>query len=115
MYSSPVFWILLFLGIALVFVLPTIIGLIRHVDNIGLLIGLNLLGIPTFLAGWVAAMLMACMWPRRPKPQPAYQPYSAFRSPRMDYDPGPMRGTPFESLARSGFWAEQPKAVAPRR
>lgn len=110
MYSSPAFWALCFLS--LVFVLPTIIGLIRRVDNIGILIMLNLLGIPTLLAGWVVAMLMACFWSRRPKPLNIRQFSPAPQPPRMDYDPGPMRGTPFESVARAGFWADQPERRA---
>ena len=46
----------------LIYFLPTMIGIIRKVESLGLLIFLNVL--PTGV-GWFAAMVMAFMLPRR--------------------------------------------------
>lgn len=115
MLSSPALWASITAG-ALVFFLPTIIGIIRGVEKLWVVLVLNLLGIPTFLAGWVGAMIVACMWPGRSKPIRVRQPHHARPVPRMDYDPGPFRGTPFEAAARRGLWAEQqPGQARPSR
>lgn len=111
MLSNPAFWALYSLAFVLILALPVIIGLIRRVDHIGLVIAFSLLGIPTALAGWVVAMLFACLWSSRLKPRPVPETDPALRPSSGEYDPGPMRGTPFESLARSGFWAEHQSNV----
>jgi hypothetical protein len=49
----------------LIYFLPTMIGIIRKVESLGLLIFLNVL--PTGV-GWLAAMVMAFMLPRREPP-----------------------------------------------
>ena len=52
-------------GLVLLYFLPTMIGIIRKVESLGLLIFLNVL--PTGV-GWFAAMVMAFMLPRREPP-----------------------------------------------
>lgn len=67
--QSPVFWVGLITGLALLYILPTLIGIARKVENLGLVIFINIL--PTGV-GWIAALVMAFMLPRR---EPAvYQP-----------------------------------------
>lgn len=56
--NSGVFWILLFLALGVVHLLPTIVGLIRGVDRLALVFLVNLIGAPTGI-GWVAAMILA--------------------------------------------------------
>jgi hypothetical protein len=63
--NSGVFWGLLIGGIVAVYMLPTIIGLIRGVDRLGLVVVLNLLG----WVVWPAALVLA-FGPRRPPPAP---------------------------------------------
>ena len=67
---SGVFWVGLIAGLVLLNFLPTMIGIIRKVESLGLLIFLNVL--PTGV-GWFAAMVMAFMLPRR-EPPLAYVP-----------------------------------------
>jgi len=62
---SGVFWVGLIAGLVLICFLPTMIGIIRKVESLGLLIFLNVL--PTGV-GWFAAMVMAFMLPRREPP-----------------------------------------------
>jgi Superinfection immunity protein len=69
--QSPVFWVGLIAGLALLYFLPTIIAMIRRVESPGWVIFLNVL--PTGV-GWLAAMVVAFMMPRR-EPSPAYVPY----------------------------------------
>jgi Superinfection immunity protein len=57
--------------LVLVYILPTLIGIARKVEDLGLLIFINLL--PTGV-GWLAAIVMAFMLPRR-QPPVTYQPY----------------------------------------
>jgi hypothetical protein len=58
--NSPVFWALLLGGLAVGYALPTIIALIRHVEGIATVLILNL-----FPLAWPAALVMACMLPRK--------------------------------------------------
>ena len=67
---SGIFWVGLIAGLVLIYFLPTMIGIIRKVESLGLLIFLNVL--PTGV-GWFAAMVMAFMLPRR-EPPPTYRP-----------------------------------------
>jgi Superinfection immunity protein len=69
--QSPVFWVGLIAGLALLYFLPTIIAMVRRVESPGWVIFLNVL--PTGV-GWLAAMVVAFMMPRR-EPPPAYVPY----------------------------------------
>ena len=57
---SGAFWVGLIAGLVLLYFLPTMIGIIRKVESLGLLIFLNVL--PTGV-GWFAAMVMAFMLP----------------------------------------------------
>lgn len=54
------FWVLLIAVLAAGYALPTIIALIRHVESIAAVLILNL-----FPIAWPAALLMACMLPRK--------------------------------------------------
>ena len=58
--NSPVFWVGLLGGLAALCVLPTVIAVIRHVENIGLVVFLN-----CFPIAWPAAPVVACMMPRK--------------------------------------------------
>jgi hypothetical protein len=58
--NSPVFWVLLLGALAAGYALPTIIALIRRVESIGAVLILNL-----FPLAWPAALVMACMLPRK--------------------------------------------------
>jgi hypothetical protein len=66
--SSGLLWILLLVGIPVVYFLPTLIGLIRGVDRLALVFLVNLIGTPA-LIGWPAALILA-FGPRRPPPEP---------------------------------------------
>lgn len=57
--TSWAFWIGLIAALAALYVLPTMIALLRHVENIGLVVFLNCSPI-----AWPAALLVACMMPR---------------------------------------------------
>ena len=63
--QSPVFWVGLIAGLALIYFLPTIIAMIRRVESPGWVIFLNVL--PTGV-GWLAAMVVAFMMPRHEPP-----------------------------------------------
>jgi hypothetical protein len=60
--NSPGFWGLLIAGLLVLYVLPSLIGAIRRVEGLGWLIVVNL--IPTGI-GWLAALVLAFMLPRR--------------------------------------------------
>ena len=70
-------------GLGLVFFLPSIVGLIRGIEHLGVVIGLNF--IPPL---WPAALLGAFMLPRRRPPEIALPPprydQGLYRAP---YDP----------------------------
>ncbi len=53
------FWIGLLVGLAALYVLPTTIAVVRHVENIALVV-LN-----CFPIAWPAAPVVACMMPRK--------------------------------------------------
>jgi Superinfection immunity protein len=69
--DSYAFWILVFILLAAVYLLPTLVGLIRGVDRMALVFLVNLIGAPTGI-GWVAAMILA-FGPRRFPHGPAAQ------------------------------------------
>jgi ethanolamine transporter EutH len=73
--NSLAFWLLAFLAIVVVYLLPTLIGMIRRVDRLALVFLVNLIGVPTGV-GWLAAMILA-FGPRRiPGPSPVpWPPY----------------------------------------
>jgi hypothetical protein len=66
--DSGVLWVLIFLALAIVFLLPTLVGLIRRVDRLALVVVVNLIGGLTGI-GWLAAMILA-FGPRRPTARP---------------------------------------------
>ena len=68
--DSYAFWVLLFLALPVVYLLPTLIGLIRGVERLPLVFLVNLIGAPTGI-GWVAAMILA-FGPRRFPRGPAW-------------------------------------------
>lgn len=59
---SGAFWITLILGLFALYILPTIIAIIRDVEGLGWIIVLNLL--PTGI-GWLAALIGALALPRQ--------------------------------------------------
>jgi hypothetical protein len=64
--NSCAFWVLLFAVLVVVYLLPTLVGLIRGVDRMALVFLVNLIGAPTGI-GRVAAMILA-FGPRRLPP-----------------------------------------------
>lgn len=58
--NNPVFWAGLLAALAALYILPTMIALIRNVENIALVVFLN-----CFPIAWPAALIMACMMPRK--------------------------------------------------
>jgi hypothetical protein len=68
--DSYAFWVVLFLALVVVYLLPTLVGLIRGVDRMALLFLVNLIGAPTGI-GWAAAMILA-FGPRRAPRAPAW-------------------------------------------
>jgi hypothetical protein len=63
--DSPILWIPLIAGLLVLYILPSLIGAIRKVEGLGWVIVVNL--IPTGV-GWLAAMVLAIMLPRREPP-----------------------------------------------
>jgi len=58
--NSPLFWTGLLAVLAALYVLPTAIAVIRQVEDIPLVVILN-----CFPIAWPAALLLACMMPRK--------------------------------------------------
>ena len=75
--SSAAFWMFLILLLPVLYLLPTLIALIRGTDHFALIFLINLIGTPA-LIGWPAAMILAfgprCL-PRQPTWRPP--PYAA--------------------------------------
>ena len=59
---SYIFWIMLFMGLFALYILPSVIAAIRGVEGLGWIIVINLL--PTGV-GWLAALIAAVALPRR--------------------------------------------------
>ena len=73
--NSLAFWLFAFLAIIVVYLLPTLIGMIRRVDRLALVFLVNLIGAPTGV-GWLAAMILAFGPKRVPAPPPVpWPPY----------------------------------------
>jgi hypothetical protein len=66
--NSYAFWILLFVTLVVVYLLPTLVGMIRGVDRLALVFLVNLIGAPTGV-GWFVAIILA-FGPRRLPPEP---------------------------------------------
>ena len=58
--NSPVFWIGLLVGLGALYILPTLIAVIRQVESIAPVVFLN-----CFSIAWPAALVVACMMPRK--------------------------------------------------
>lgn len=56
--NSAVFLILAVLALTIIYLLPTLIGLIRRVDGLDLVFLINLIGAPTGI-GWLGALILA--------------------------------------------------------
>jgi hypothetical protein len=69
--NSYFFWIALILVLLGLYILPSVIAIIRGVEGLGWIIVINLL--PTGV-GWLAALIGALMLPRRQSP-PVLSPY----------------------------------------
>ncbi len=76
--NSYVFWILLLLVLVVVYLLPTLIGMIRGVDRLALVLLVNLIGAPTGV-GWIAALILA--FGPRGLYEPPQQPGARYCSP----------------------------------
>ena len=74
--DSGVLWILAFLALGVLYLLPTLLGAIRRVDGLALVFLVNLIGAPTGV-GWLGAMILAFGPRRRPAPPPASWPPSS--------------------------------------
>jgi Superinfection immunity protein len=66
--NSAAFWMMLILALCVVYLLPTLIGVVRQVDQLALVFLVNLIGGTTGV-GWLAAMILA-FGPRRLPPIP---------------------------------------------
>jgi len=64
---SFIFWIALIMALISLYILPTVIAIVRGVEGLGWIVVLNLL--PTGV-GWLAALIAALGMPRR-EPPPA--------------------------------------------
>jgi hypothetical protein len=66
--GSAAFWILLIVTLCLLYLLPTLIAVVRGTDRLALVFVVNVIG-GTAGIGWLAAMILAC-GPRRLPPVP---------------------------------------------
>ena len=55
--DSGMLWILVFTALPVLYLLPTLAGAIRRVDELALVFLVNLIGAPTGV-GWLGAMIM---------------------------------------------------------
>jgi len=67
--NSAAFWLAIFGGLAVLYLLPILIGVIRHAEELWLIVFLTVL--PTGV-GWPAALVLAFAMPRREPPTPYY-------------------------------------------
>lgn len=83
---SLVFWIVLIFGLLGLYILPSVIAVIRRVEGLGWIIVINLL--PSGV-GWLAALIAAVGLPRRETPAPfRVIPPGAERTPATSYEVG---------------------------
>lgn len=61
-----------------VYLLPTVVGLVRKVDALGLVFLVNLIGAPAGV-GWLAAMILAFGPQRMPAPPAGVEPWGGSR------------------------------------
>jgi hypothetical protein len=67
MIHGTQFWVLFFGVAGIVFILPTVIGIVRGVDNLSAVIMWNVFALVSLGMGWIGAMLLA-FGPRREPP-----------------------------------------------
>ena len=70
--DSGLFWVALIVALVIVYLLPTIVAMIRGTDHLVLVFLVNLIGAPSGI-GWFAAMILA-FGPRRLPPAPPPRP-----------------------------------------
>ncbi len=58
--DSWFFWLAIIDGLATVCILPTVIGIARQVEGLGLVTCLNM-----FPVGWPATLILVCLMPRK--------------------------------------------------
>ena len=86
--NSYAFWIFIFVALGVVYLLPTLIGMIRGVERLALVFLVNLIGAPTGI-GWVAALILA-FEPRRLRSVPPWPAApGAAHGPDGTWVPGP--------------------------
>ena len=102
--DNGAFWAALIALAVVLYLLPTLIGLIRGVDVLGLVFLVNLIG-GTALIGWPAAMILAFGPRRHPGKQPHGAPTFAVDDPET-FPPRSRRRT----ARRSGPPAPGPSA-----
>jgi hypothetical protein len=90
--NSYWFWLLLFAGLAVVYFLPTLIGLIRGVDQLAFVVVLNTVGGVTGV-GWLGALVLA-FGPKRRLPEPVW-----LTGPEPEYYPVPGISQPSNALS----------------
>ena len=90
--NTYAFWIGLLVVLIVVYLLPTLIGIIRGVQQLALVFLVNLIGAPTGI-GWVAALMLAFGPRRLPADLPLYPPPDATQRParNMDAQSAPAR------------------------
>jgi len=71
--DNPGFWMLLVLALAVLYILSTLIGLLRGVENLALLVVINLVGGMTCV-GWPATLIGAFLMPKKSGRPPEYHP-----------------------------------------
>lgn len=102
--NSAAFWVLLILVLCAVYLLPTIIGVVRGVDRLALVFLVNLIGCTTGV-GWLAALILA-FGPRRLAPVP---PSASWRLP----DGPPVLWPPLRSAEARGLITMRADAEQP--
>jgi hypothetical protein len=58
--DNLLFWLAIIDVLISVYILPSVIGIARQVEGLGLVICLNMIPV-----GWPAALILACMMPRK--------------------------------------------------
>jgi hypothetical protein len=81
--DSGVFWVAAVMVLVVLFMLPTLIGFVRGVDQLALVFLVNLIGAPA-LIGWPAALILAFGPRRRPSPPRRPWPGTGYGPPGPD-------------------------------
>ena len=86
--DSGAFWAVLIVLAVVLYLLPTLVGLIRGVDGLALVFLVNLIG-GSALIGWPAAMILAFGPRRRPREQGTGNPPFKVPDPERFWVPRP--------------------------